>query len=197
MYRVLRIIFFLPIVLLMPCKIVGAKNIDKKGKVILAINHLTLLDVVILIIYLKRRIYFVGKKELFKNKFVKWFFKKMGVIPIDRENMDIATVKSIIQVLKDEHVLGIFPEGTRNKSDDVLLDFKDGTTLFAERTGAPVVPIIIKRKPRLFVPNKVVIGEKIYFEKNNLDNTKNLRDIMYEMRLKELRKNGKNDKRND
>jgi len=181
----------------MPCKIVGAKNIDKKGKVILAINHLTLLDVVILIIYLKRRIYFVGKKELFKNKFVKWFFKKMGVIPIDRENMDIATVKSIIQVLKDEHVLGIFPEGTRNKSDDVLLDFKDGTTLFAERTGAPVVPIIIKRKPRLFVPNKVVIGEKIYFEKNNLDNTKNLRDIMYEMRLKELRKNGKNDKRND
>ena len=197
MYRFLKIILFLPVLLFTPTKVVGKHNIDKKGKVIIACNHLTYLDVILLGIYLKRRIYFIGKKELFKHKFLGWLLKKLGVICVDRDKLEIATVKNILNVLKNENVIGIFPEGTRNKTGEVMLEFKDGVTLFAEKTGAPVVPIIIKRKPLIFVPNKIIIGEKMYFEKGNEDNTQILYKTMYDMRLKEMKKNGTHDKRVD
>ena len=197
MYRFLKIILFLPVLLFMPTKVVGKHNIDKKGKVIIACNHLTYLDVILLGIYLKRRIYFIGKKELFKHKFLGWLLKKLGVICVDRDKLEIATVKNILNVLKNENVIGIFPEGTRNKTGEVMLEFKDGVTLFAEKTGAPVVPIIIKRKPLIFVPNKIIIGEKMYFEKGNEGNTQILYKTMYDMRLKEMKKYGTHDKRVD
>lgn len=181
MYKFLKFIFFIPVCLIMPTKVIGKENLKKEGRVILACNHMTMLDPVLLIAHTKRKINFIGKKEIFKNKFARWFFRKMGAIEIDRENLDLATIKQIIKVLKDEKVLGIFPEGTRNKTDELLLPFKDGTTMFAERTDSPIIPIIIAKKPKLFRSNKIIIGSPMKMEKGNENNTEALRNAMLEM----------------
>ncbi|MBQ8749030.1 MAG: 1-acyl-sn-glycerol-3-phosphate acyltransferase [Clostridia bacterium] len=187
MYKFLRFICYLPVKILLPTKVIGKENLDKEGRIIIACNHQSILDIAILIINLKRKIHFVGKKEIFKNKFLKWFFTKMGVIELDRDNLDLYTIKKIISVLKNEEVLGIFPEGTRNKTEEPLLSFRDGTTLFAEKTNAPVVPMIITRMPKIFRRNKLIIGEKIYFEKGNEDNTEKLREKMLDMKTNTIK----------
>ena len=197
MYKLLRILLYIPLQILLPTRVIGKKNIDKDGKMIIACNHLTYFDVILLCLHINRKICFMAKKELKKSWFLKWIFKKMNVITVDRDNLELSTVKEVLGVLKSGKVLGIFPEGTRNKTKELLLPFKEGVTLFAEKTGAPVVPIVIKRKPRFFVPNKITIGEKMFFEKGNENNTQILRDKMIEMKLEELNKNGRINTRND
>ena len=182
LYKFLKFIFYIPICLLMPTKVVGKENLLKEGRVILACNHMTFWDPVLLVAHTKRKINFVGKKEIFKSKFARWFFNKMGVIEIDRENLDLTTIKKIIKVLKDDEVLGIFPEGTRNRTNEILLPFKEGTTMFAERTDSPIIPIIIEKKPKLFRRNKIIIGEPLKMDKGKAENTEKLRNIMLEIK---------------
>ena len=115
----------------------------------------------------------------------------MGVIEIDRENLDLTTIKKIIKVLKDDGVLGIFPEGTRNRTNEILLPFKEGTTMFAERTDSPIIPLIIEKKPKLFRRNKIIIGEPLKMDRGKAENTEKLRNIMLEMKkdtIKEKKK---------
>ena len=168
--------------LLIPTKVVGKENLIKEGRVILACNHMTFWDPVLLIAHIKRKISFVGKKEIFKNKFARWIFKKLGVIEIDRENIDLTSIKAIMKILKEDKVLGIFPEGTRNRTSEELLPFKEGTTMFAERTDSPIIPIIIEKRPKLFRRNKIIIGEPLRMEKGKAENTEKLRNIMLEMK---------------
>ncbi|MDN8940728.1 lysophospholipid acyltransferase family protein, partial [Staphylococcus aureus] len=70
-------------------------------------------DPVFLAIIFSSKIKFMGKKELFENKFLAVFLRSIGVFPIDREGRDLKSLKNSIKLLKDGKVLGIFPEGTR------------------------------------------------------------------------------------
>lgn len=200
MYRFLKILLYIPLSILLPTRIIGKKKIDKKGKLILAFNHYSMLDVIILSLHIRRTIIYVAKKELYKNKFLKWFFNVLNVIPIDRNNFDLSTTKKIFKILKEQKVLGIFPEGTRNKTNEIMLEFKEGVTLFAEKTSTPVIPIVLVRKPKFFRLNKVIVGEKMYFENGNKSNAEILRNKMIEMKEsvnKEIVKNERNDSGND
>lgn len=162
-FWIIKLITVIPLTILFPCIVKGKKNIPK-GKVIFVCNHLSNIDYVYLFNNIWRKQYVLAKKELFKNKFVAWFFKKCCGIEIDRENISINSLKQCMSVLKNNKVLTIFPEGTRNKKNFELLEFKDGATMFATRTNAPIVPIIITKRPRFLGLNKVVFGEPIYFD---------------------------------
>ena len=118
MYWFFKILLYLPVKILLPTKIVGKKNINKNEKTILICNHQSLLDVVLLLIAYPKKIYFLGKQELFNNKFKSWLFKSLGVIPINRENVQLDSIKQVLKLLKDNKTIGIFPEGTRNKNKD-------------------------------------------------------------------------------
>jgi len=101
---------------------------------------------------------------LLKNKFVAWFFKCCGGIAVDRENIGLTTIKDCLSVLKKDKILTIFPEGTRNKTQEPLLEFKAGASVFSVKSNAPIVPLYIKKKPHVFGINKIVVGEPIYFD---------------------------------
>ena len=94
--------------------IIGKENIPKEGRIILAGNHVNIMDQCNVIISTKRTIYYMAKKEYFDNKKVAWFFKSAGCIPVDRTKKDEKATTSAIKVLNRDEVLGIFPEGTRN-----------------------------------------------------------------------------------
>lgn len=182
MYKLLKFFLKIPVRLLYPLKIIGKQNIPKDGKLIVACNHLSLMDPLLIGTIFKRQVFFVGKKELFKNKFLSWLLKKCGVICLDRDKMDIITVKQILSILKNEKILGIFPEGTRNKTQEDLLSFKEGTTMFAEKTEAKVLPIVMLQKPKLFRKTTFIIGECQQYEKGNENNTEKLRNTMLELK---------------
>ena len=82
----------------------------------------------------------MAKKEYFDGKFA-WFFRLAGCIPVDRSIHDDAAKAAALEVLELDGAVGLFPEGTRNKTNDkFLLDFKFGTVSMAQKTGATIVP---------------------------------------------------------
>lgn len=162
-FWLIKIITFLPFLILFPCRIVNKKKLPK-GRAIIVCNHKSNIDYIYLFTHIWRKQYVLAKQELFKNKFVSGFFRKCGGIPVDRDNISISTVKNCIKVLKEEKLLTIFPEGTRNKTDQDLLEFKAGASVFSIKTNAPIIPMYIKKKPRCLGFNKVIVGEPIYFD---------------------------------
>lgn len=121
-------------------KIVGKENIPKEGAIIIAGNHKHLFDQCLTIIATKRCIRYMAKKEYFDNKKIAWFFKGTGCIRVDREKRDEEAVNKAINILNKGGAVGLFPEGTRNKTKEFLLPFKYGAVSMAYKTGATIIP---------------------------------------------------------
>ncbi len=158
-------IAFIPFTIIFPTIVKGSKKLPKKQGYILCVNHTTMIDAPLLDVKLGKRIRFLGKKELCKTKFSTWAHTKvLGTIPVDRGNADIAAVRNVLGVLKKGGIVGIFPEGTRNKSENTeeLQELKSGAIMFASKAGVPIVPIIYVKKPRPFCFNKLIVGEPFF-----------------------------------
>lgn len=120
-------------------KIIGAEKIPKDVPIIIAGNHKHVYDQCLTIIATKRVIHYMAKKEYFDGKLAP-LFRVVGCIPVDRSRRDFSSAKSAMKVLNNDGAIGIFPEGTRNKTDAFLLPFKKGTVSMAQRSGAYIVP---------------------------------------------------------
>lgn len=162
-YKSIKKLLTMPMKLVFNTKVTGLENIPDKPY-ILAGNHKNMFDVVILITSIDDEIHFMAKKELFKLKILRSIFSKMGAFPVDRNNVDIKAIKESLRVLKSGEVLGIFPEGTRNKTDSILLPFKEGVSSIASKTKVPIVPFGIggefkRNKLRLNIGEPIDINE--------------------------------------
>ena len=120
-------------------EIIGAEKIPTDGAVVIAGNHKHILDQCITIAATKRVIHYMAKKEYFDGMFA-WFFRAAGCISVDRGNNDTSCIRSAMRVLKKDGAIGIFPEGTRNRTDEFLLDFKPGAVALAKKADAYIVP---------------------------------------------------------
>ena len=127
-------------------KVEGIENIPKDGPVILAGNHTNNMDALMMLYGPKRVVHMMAKKELFDNPITKAFFRSMACISVNRSIHDENAKSEAVNVLKNGEVLGIFPEGTVNKTDKVLLPLKYGAVSFANKTGAKIVPFSITGK---------------------------------------------------
>ena len=115
------------------------EEIPKEGPILIVGNHKHLYDQCLAIISTKRMIHYMAKKEYFDGK-MRWFFKMVGCIPVDRSKKDDAATTSALEVLNDGGAIGLFPEGTRNKTEEFLLPFKFGAVSMASKTNATIVP---------------------------------------------------------
>lgn len=120
-------------------KIIGAEKIPKDSAIIIAGNHKHVYDQCLTVMATKRVIHYMAKKEYFDGMLAP-LFRIVGCIPVDRSRKDLSSAKSALRVLKSGSAIGIFPEGTRNKTDKFLLPFKSGTVSMAKKTGAYIVP---------------------------------------------------------
>lgn len=121
---------------------IGAENLPEKGGFILASNHITALDPVIIAIACKRPLHFMAKEEIFKNKIAGWFFTRLNAFPVDRTKFDEEAINYAIEVVNQGNVLGIFPEGTRSP-DFTPQKGKGGTCYIAKVCKCDVVPVSI------------------------------------------------------
>ena len=160
-FECLRKIFYWPLKLFFPARIVGKENLDLPEKIITVTNHLSMLDIILVGMNVPKYRHFVGKKELEKSKFFKMILDWTGTIRIDRGKADMGAIKKIISTLRNGEGISIFPEGTRNKDGaDSMNEVKAGTAMFALKGGAELVPVMIYSRQRVFRKNYIYIAPK-------------------------------------
>ena len=146
-------------------EVIGIDNIPKEGNLIIAANHKSNLDPIFIAsaVNKRRKMTAVAKEELFKNKILASILNKVEIIPINRQNPGLGTIKRILKYIKNDYALVMFPEGTRSKTDD-FNNAKAGLSLFATKAKAEIVPCTIYSSYKLFKPAKIYFGEPISLE---------------------------------
>jgi len=117
-YRVFRVVLGAVYKLWYHPRITGGENIPKEGAIVVVGNHIHIMDQCNVIIATKRKIHYMAKKEYFDPQYKEghhaWFFRSAGCIPVDRKIHDDDAKEAALEVLREKHALGLFPEGTRN-----------------------------------------------------------------------------------
>lgn len=149
LYRILRGICWLLLKILYRPIVIGKENIPKEGPVIFAGNHINAIDPTIVMISTNRIVHYMAKDELFKG-IHGLVFKQIGLIPVYRNKKNPAAVLQAERILENGGTVGIFPEGTRNRTQADLLPFKKGTIRIAQKTNTPIVPFALKGEYKLF-----------------------------------------------
>ena len=134
--------------------IIGIENLPESGRCILAGNHTSIYDALLLMSTTKRQIHFLAKNELWQGP-KKIIFSNLGLIPVDRKNRDKNALHSAEKVLKKEQVIGIFPEGTTEKNK-TMLKFKKGAVKMALDTNTPITPFVITGTYNIFKNNLTI-----------------------------------------
>ena len=139
-----RIIAYILAKTLFRIKIVGQENLIKGSAQILAANHRSHLDPFLVGVASNQEIYFMAKQELFEiSKFFRWLILFWNAIPLPRGEQATQALKKCSDLLKQGKTIVIFPEGTRNRSNNGLLPFKPGLGFLAINNQVPVVPVAI------------------------------------------------------
>lgn len=152
-------------IIIFPIKRIGKKNLKElKGKnYIIACNHMSNLDGVMLDIKFFKKYRYLAKKELFKKKFMGGFMRQLGGVPVDRSQADPKAIKEIFRLLGNGKYVGIFPQGTRAKTPNIEEgSAKEGVAMFSIRTNTPVLPVMFDKKIKAFRRTKLIIGKPIY-----------------------------------
>ena len=127
-------------------RIVGRENIPHNQGCVLISNHRRWWDPLLIAVCAPRlTVNWLAKKELYKNKLFSAVLRGLGTYPVDRSRADTASVRWCIEVVQKNEVLGIFPEGTRNKQKE-MLPFENGAAFCALKCGCPVYPVQIRGK---------------------------------------------------
>lgn len=145
-------------------KTVGQENIENGKPYIMCANHTSNWDPPILYSATKREMYMMAKQELFKNKFLYWIADKTNIFPVKRGKQDIESIKKSLKVLKDNKILSIFPEGTRNGIQK-RGKIQNGPAYLAARSGVEVIPVRIEGNFKPFHKVTLYYGKPLDFSK--------------------------------
>lgn len=147
-------------------KYTNRKQIPTEGRFIIASNHISGLDPIIVAIGQKRNIRFMAKAELFKNGFIGAVLTKLGAFPVERGKGDWDSINNAKQMIDDGDTIGIFIEGTRSKTGELLRP-KSGAVLIAHQMNCSIVPVSVtyrSKKRHLFSRIYVSYGEPVTTE---------------------------------
>lgn len=152
---------------IMKFEVRGAEHLPSEGAAVLACNHVTTYDILPMQLSISRPIFFMAKKELMRNPVMEYILRKGGVYPVYRGTKDEWAHRHSEKVLEQGQVLGIFPEGTRNKGRGLRIA-KTGAARFAINANCPIIPMAISGSQNVFktFPRRakieVQLGEPIY-----------------------------------
>jgi 1-acyl-sn-glycerol-3-phosphate acyltransferase len=157
-------------------KVMHRERIIEKGGAILAMNHESYLDPPLAGIACRRELYYLARKTLLDWPILGPILPEMNVIPVNQDRADMSALKAIIKIVRNGGATVIFPEGARTL-DGQLQPAQPGLGLVIAKTLAPVVPMRIfgahqafprGGKPRPFTPITLVVGEPMFFTKDDL-----------------------------
>ena len=144
-------------------EVIGAENIPGGGA-ILASNHTSFADPIVISAAARRQVRYMAKKELFRTPLAP-LIKVLGAYPVDRSGADVTSVKRTIGLVESGELVGIFPQGHRHPGKDPReTEIKHGVAMIAYRSGAPLVPVFIRtkgRRTRIFHKTEVIFGKPL------------------------------------
>ncbi|HWP50484.1 MAG TPA: lysophospholipid acyltransferase family protein [Clostridia bacterium] len=149
----------------------GVHNIPQNGKgYILACNHTSYLDPVLLALRIKPWVRYMAKEELMRISGLKWLFRWLGIIPVSRGAGDLSVISHCAELTREGYVLGIFPEGTRFPAGQPGKP-KSGMALIAKMTQADVLPCAVTYERPLHFRSRIGVcfGEVIPYAALGLD----------------------------
>ena len=190
MKNVLRIILkhffsFLETIVYRP-KIVGKENIPVDTAALICPNHVHALDSAIIVAKFKRKVNVLAKEELYKNGFIRWIADLFGIYPVRMGNKSMETMKISLRLLKNNELLMLFPEGTRNGMAKGVKP-KDGAIKLAIKSNTPIIPVGIKGSFKAFTKVKVNIGKPIsYIDYKDKINDKEILEKLTDDLMKEI-----------
>ena len=172
------------IVNLIFCKIlyrveyINLEKIKDIKKCLICPNHSNVFDPTF--IYAKiDNLFIMAKSDLFKNKFVKWLFLKYNIFPTNREKVDFKSLSHSLEIFKNNEncKLLIFPEGrVIKKKEDIGKYYKKGAVYISGHCNIPIVPIYITMRPKFFTKVKVIFGNPIYIDKQEIDTKEKIKE---------------------
>lgn len=174
LYRTARVLLWGLFRLLYRFEARGVSNIPQSGPVVLCSNHKSLIDPVTLGIGATRKIHYMAKEELFRIPLFNSLIRALGAFPVKRGGVSKEAIRTAINVLKADKVMGIFPEGSRKgeRIEGVGMG-KRGAITIAARSGAVVIPVAIIGDYWLFRKLTMVCGAPLdlssYLEKGAED----------------------------
>ena len=154
-------------------QVIGEENVPKDRAVLYVGNHKSYFDILLTYSRVPRLTGYVAKKEMESFPILSIWMKRLHCLFLDRKDIKqgLKTILTGIDLIKNGISVCIFPEGTRNKSNDRLLPFKEGSLKMAEKTGCPIIPFAITNSSKLFEdhmpfvrPSDIIIeyGKPIY-----------------------------------
>ena len=167
-------IFFRPLVrIYLRLTTEGSEKIPAAGPALIAANHASFLDPIVLGSACPRKIHFIVLQSMYDWRRLRWFYWGMQTIPVRADESDPRAVKQALSRLRRGDLVGIYPEGGRSE-DGRLQPPKPGAALLAAASGAPVIPVHIEGawscwKPKTWFPLpgrvRVVFGDPLLFER--------------------------------
>lgn len=135
-------------------RITGAEKVPRSGA-LLAGNHLSHLDPILLWCASPRPAHFIAKQELWDSKVLGWLLDRLWGFPVNRAGADRDAINTATELLTHGDLVGMFPEGTRRRDDSVDMgEAHDGVSFIANRAGVPVVPIAISGTDKAWPPGQ-------------------------------------------
>lgn len=162
-YKVVGVLLKFVFLFIFRIKTEGKQNIINEGGAILAVNHKSNWDPVVVALTCPRKLAFMAKSELFKNKLFGGLIKKLGAFPVHRGKGDIGAIKTALTILKQEQVMIMFPEGKRVRGGEKVVP-KPGVAMISTHAKVPVIPVLISGKYRWLGKVTVTYGEPIFLD---------------------------------
>ncbi|MDR0991685.1 MAG: 1-acyl-sn-glycerol-3-phosphate acyltransferase [Ruminococcus sp.] len=172
MYKWVRVAVLAAYKLAFDFHIEGAENIPQDKPLIIASNHRSFADPVIITIPMKQPLSYMARDTLFHNKLISWFITKLGAFPIKRDTAPAALFEQTTELLKKRSLV-IFPEGTRQYENKVGAG-KSGVAMIAAKSGADVLPCgIVFEGKKLRFRSKLTLrfGEVIKYDELKIEGT--------------------------
>ena len=141
-------------------RIEGKENTPKRGPLIICCNHFSWWDPFNLGSGVDRQVHFMAKEEWFRIPVIGRILQLWGAFPVKRHTADRASLRQALKVLEEGGIFGIFPEGTRSKTKQ-LMKPEPGTAWIAIKSKSPVLPVAIVGDYAWFRPMTLRIGRPI------------------------------------
>lgn len=132
--------------------VIGEENVPKDTPVLYVGNHRSYFDILITYVRVPRPTGYIAKIEMLKWPLLVNWMKNLHCLFLDRSDIKqgLKTILTGIEKVKSGISICIFPEGTRNKTNDTFLEFHEGSFKIAEKTGCPIIPMTINNSADIF-----------------------------------------------
>ena len=145
-----------------PFRYYGNKKV-KDGAYVYVCNHYSIFDCIYPAWTTWEIMHFIAKRENFETPVIGTLARSVRAICANRDGNDVRAILDSMKCLKNGEKICIFPEGTRNKTDEEMLPFHHGAAMLSIKTKSPIIPMMIYKRPRWFRRTHVLIGEPMEF----------------------------------